>query len=47
MMKNEKNLNEIAMLRYQIQRYQSVGNGAMCQLLNAKLNKLTTQVAAQ
>ena len=33
-----KSVNEeIAMLRYQIQRYQAVKNGAKCQELNAKL----------
>lgn len=39
-MKDEKTLNLIAMLQYQIQRYQATGNGTMCQLLNAKLRKL-------
>lgn len=39
-MKNEKNLDLIAKLQYQIQRYQATGNGVMCQLLNAKLSKL-------
>lgn len=33
--------HEIASLRYQIQRYRSVGNGAMCQKLSAKLRALT------
>lgn len=37
-----KSINEeIAMLRYQIQRYQAVRNGAKCQELNAKLRVLT------
>jgi len=30
----------ISLLRYQIERYQSLKNGVMCQMLNAKLNKL-------
>lgn len=39
---NEMKTNEkmISLLRYQIERYQSLKNGVMCQLLNAKLNKL-------
>ena len=41
-MKTTKSVNEeIAMLRYQIQRYQAVKNGAKCQELNAKLRVLT------
>ena len=29
------------MLQYRIKRYQAMGNGAMCQTLNGKLQKLT------
>ena len=37
-----KSVNEeISMLRYQIQLYQAVKNGAKCQELNAKLRVLT------
>lgn len=36
----EKNANEIMMLQYQIKRYQAMRNGAMCQTLNGKLQKL-------
>ena len=37
-----KSVNEeIAMLRYQIQRYQAGINGAKCQELNAKLRVLS------
>lgn len=36
----EKNANEIMMLQYRIKRYQAMGNGTMCQLLNGKLQKL-------
>ena len=32
--------NEILTLQYQIRRYQSMGNGIMCQALNNKLHKL-------
>lgn len=31
---------KIAMLQYRIQRYQNMRNGAMCQTLNAQLQKL-------
>lgn len=36
----KKDANEIMMLQYRIQRYQSMRNGAMCQALNGKLQKL-------
>lgn len=32
--------NEIMMLQYRIKRYHAKGNGAMCQQLNGKLQKL-------
>lgn len=32
--------NEIMMLKYSIDRYQAMGNGPMCQLLNQKMRKL-------
>lgn len=41
----EKNVNEIMMLQYRIKRYQAMGNGAMCQALNGKLQKLLAQQA--
>lgn len=31
------------MLQYQIKRYQAMRNGAMCQTLNGKLQKLLAQ----
>lgn len=37
---NAKELNEIAKLQYQIQRYQAAGNGSMCQHLTAMIRKL-------
>lgn len=36
----KKMSNEIMMLQYRIKRYQAMGNGPMCQLLNSKLQKL-------
>lgn len=41
----KKDVNEILMLQYQIRRYQTVGNGTMCQSLNAKLRKLLKKQA--
>lgn len=41
----KKNVNEIMMLQYRIKRYQAMGNGAMCQALNGKLQKLLAQQA--
>lgn len=35
-----KEKNEIMMLKYSIDRYQAMGNGPMCQLLNQKMRKL-------
>lgn len=39
-MKKEKELNVIDMLKYQLLRYQAIGNGAMCQALNTKIRRL-------
>ena len=36
----EERKNEIMMLKYSIDRYQAMGNGPMCQLLNQKMRKL-------
>lgn len=36
----KKDVNEIMMLQYRIKRYQSMRNGAMCQALSGKLQKL-------
>ncbi len=38
-----KNANTISMLKYSIERYQRMGNGAMCQVLKSKLLKLLAQ----
>ena len=42
----EKNKN-IVMLRYRIDRYRAMGNGAMCQALERELNRLTTSAKNQ
>lgn len=36
----KRNVNEIEMLKYRIERYQQMRNGTMCQLLNLQLQKL-------
>ena len=36
---------EIFKLQYRIKRYQAMGNGAMCQTLNGKLQKLLAKQA--
>lgn len=36
----KKDVNEIMMLQYRIKRYQSMRNGAMCQALSGKFQKL-------
>lgn len=41
----EKNLSKIAMLQYQIQRYQAAGKGSMCQHLNSMVRKLMVSAA--
>ena len=41
----KKNANEIFMLQYRMNRYQAMGNGAMCQALNGKLQKLLAKQA--
>lgn len=43
----KKKVNEkIMMLQYRIQRYQAMGNGAMCQALNSQLQKLLSKQVA-
>lgn len=44
-MNMKRNEKEIFMLQYRIQRYQAMGNGAMCQTLTGKLKKLLAQQA--
>lgn len=41
---NEKSLRALAMLRYQADRYQAMGNGSMCQLVNAEIRRLTNEM---
>lgn len=45
MRENDKNLRALAMLRYQAARYQSVGNGSMCQRVNAEIRRLMGEMA--
>lgn len=40
------NEDVITMLQYKIKRYQTMGNGAMCQTLQSKLHKLITKQRA-
>lgn len=40
MRNNDKNQRTLAMLRYQADRYQAIGNGSMCQRLNAEIRRL-------
>ncbi len=41
-----KKVNEtIMMLQYRIKRYQTMGNGIMCQTLNGQLQKLLAKQA--
>lgn len=42
---NEKSMRTLAMLRYQADRYQSVGNGSMCQQIKAEIRKLMSQMS--
>jgi hypothetical protein len=37
---------EIEMLRYRIERFQSMGNGVMCQTLKGQLQKLLDEQAS-
>ena len=41
---NEKELRELAMLRYQADRYQAACNGAMSQQLNAEIRRLLATI---
>ena len=45
MRENEKNFRALAMLRYQADRYQSAGNGAMSQQLNAEIRRLLSAMS--
>lgn len=44
--RNEGNLRMLAMLRYQVERYQSMGQGAMSQRLNAEIRRLLATMDA-
>lgn len=41
--KNIARKNEVAKLKYQLNRYKTMGNGAMCQVLNSKIKHLEVQ----
>lgn len=43
---NEKSQRALAMLRYQADRYQAMGNGSMCQQVNAKIRRLMGEMNA-
>ena len=45
MRENEKSLRALAMLRYQADRYQSVGNGSMCQRVNAEIRRFMSEMS--
>lgn len=44
--KNEESLRTLAMLRYQANRYQLVGNGSMCQRVNMQIRRLMSELEA-
>ena len=43
---NKNNENLIAKLQYQLQRYKAMGNGAICQSLNNRIQRLSAQQKA-
>ena len=44
---NEKSLRALAMLRYQADRYQAMGNGAMSQMVNAQIRRLMNEMSVE
>lgn len=46
MRKNEESLRALAMLRYQANKYQFVGNGSMSQQVNAQIRRLMNEIEA-
>ncbi len=42
----KKSMNEIEMLQYRLKRYQAMRNGAMCQMINGKIQKLLSMQTA-
>jgi len=44
--KNEESLKALAMLRYQADKYQTMGNGLMCQQVNAQIRHLLGELDA-
>ncbi len=47
LVENEKSLRTLAMLRYQADRYQAMGNGSMCQRVNAEIRRLMEKMSAE
>lgn len=43
---NNENARELAMLRYQVEHYQSQGKGAITQQLNAEIRRLVNKMDA-
>ena len=41
---NEKELRELAMLRYQADRYQAAGNGSMREKMHAEISRLLATI---
>ncbi|MCK9342655.1 MAG: hypothetical protein M0P33_01950 [Massilibacteroides sp.] len=44
MKKNDDGLRTLAMLRYQADRYQSVGNGCMVQSIRTQIDQLSNKL---
>ncbi|MDR0347999.1 MAG: hypothetical protein LBH90_00720 [Tannerella sp.] len=44
MIESKQSLRELAMLKYQAEKYRIAGNGFMCQHLHAQIRKLQAQL---
>lgn len=47
LVENDKSMRTLAMLRYQADRYQAMGNGSMCQRVNAEIRRLMEKLDAE
>lgn len=47
LVENDKSMRTLAMLRYQADRYQVMGNGSMCQRVNAEIRRLMEKLGAE
>ena len=47
LVENDKSMRTLAMLRYQADRYQAMGNGSMCQRVNAEIRRLMEKLGAE